>query len=282
MITDPSFRQKFLDVAEDTSLFASDSLFKDYFNGLYLTGETIGERGVMAEVGLSNVITRLTLRYANDSTDVDSTEARDFIWATFPINEFTSQKINIFEHDYTGSSLDGIIDRDSIELPYVCVQGISGVNTLLNFDHLQDWFGGEKISVSSAKLIFDVVPEDAGGTPVSELPENLMLYTQNASGDIEFLYDWQVNYDPQTPSVAFSIFGGELETVSKGMFYDTTYRYTFNISLHFQYMVDGAKTGTQFRLRSAAPKTDTKIAILWSNLFDNPARIRVEVVYLKL
>lgn len=277
MVNDPVFIQRFLEVQEDTALFGSDSLFKDHFRGFYITAGSDGPRGVMARLGLSNVVTRLTVRYANDSTYVDSTDTREFTWATFPINEFSSQKVNIFRHDYAGTVLENIVDQEDAVSRFAYVQGMAGVNTMLRFDDFQNWFEEGQISVSSARIIFDVVPEDASGIPVAELPERLMLYTQKGDGTLEFLYDYvAVN------SVGEGLFGGALETQSKGMFYDTTYRYTFNLNLHFQYMVDGAKPDFDFRLRSAAPKTDTKFTKLWSNLYDNPSRIRLEVVYIQL
>jgi len=277
MVNDPAFIQRFLDVQEDSALFSNDSLFKDHFRGLYITAGSAGPKGVMARLGLSNVVTRLTVRYANDSTFVDSTDTNESTWATFPINEFSSQKINVFRHDYADTELEGIIDNEEAASPYAYVQGMAGVNTLLSFDDFQEWFDEGQVSVSSARLIFDVVPEDVSGIPIDELPGRLMLYTQKEDGTLEFIYDYvAIN------SVGEGLFGGTLETISKGMFYDTTYRYSFNMNLHFQYMVDGAKSDPDFRLRSASPKTDTKFTKLWSNLFSNPSRIRLEVVYLKL
>ena len=35
------------------------------------------------------------VRYANDSTEVDSTIERDFVYANFPIDQYSSQKITL-------------------------------------------------------------------------------------------------------------------------------------------------------------------------------------------
>ena len=73
LIQNQAFIQKFLDVQDDSALFANDSIFKDYFKGFYLTASSIAGDGAIAVVIPSNIITRLSLKYANDSTEVDST-----------------------------------------------------------------------------------------------------------------------------------------------------------------------------------------------------------------
>ena len=99
LIEDQDFIDKFMAVQADTSLFYNDSIFKDYFNGFYITAEPLSSSGTMARIQLSDPLSRLTMRYANDSTEVDSTAERDFAYAYFSIDQFSSQKINVFEHD---------------------------------------------------------------------------------------------------------------------------------------------------------------------------------------
>ncbi len=277
VIQDQAFIQKFLDVQTDTALFQNDSLFKDYFNGLYITATSQAEGGAIARVGLSNPVSRLTIRYANDSTEVDSTAGMDFTWATFPIEENYAQKINAFAHDHSNTTLSGFINNDSSASPFCYVQGMSGVNTMFSFTELDEWLEGGKVAINSAQLIFEVVPEEISGIPIEELPSRLMLYSELEGGQLEYIYDFQAVRD-----VDPTMFGGDKKTYSKGMFQDTTYIYQFNVSLHFQSMVDGTKTDNNFRLRVNSGVRNPEICKLWSNLYTNPRRIRLEVVYLKL
>lgn len=279
LIENQAFLQKFLDVQADTALFANDSIFKDYFNGFYLTASSSASEGTMAKVGPSNVITRLSLKYANDSTEVDSTAERDFRWATFTINEFSSQKINIFEHDYTGSGVEKLLDNPEIEAPFCYVQGLAGVNTSLSFPKMDEWIEGGKVAISSAKLIFDVPPVDLTGISMENQPDRLVVYSDADSDTLSYLYDQQALLENLNDD---SQFGGYLQPMSKGMFFDTTYTYQFNIGLHFQSMVDGADLDNKFRLRLYDTKRNPEISTLWSNLYTNPKRIRLEVVYIKL
>ena len=282
LIQNQAFIQKFLDVQDDSALFANDSIFKDYFNGFYVTATSTASEGAIAVVLPSNIITRLSIKYANDSTEVDSTIERDFRWATFTINEFSSQKINIFEHDYTGVDLEEFIDKPEIETPYCFVQGMGGVSTSFHFGNLDDWLaqGGGKVAITSARMVFDIYPEESGGLAPEDMSSRLMLHTRAAPESMEPLYDLLAIYNGTNGDD--SQFGGQLRAVSKGMFFDTTYTYRFNIPLHFQSMVDGADLRNDFVLQAYQAKNNPKVSQIWSNLYTNPQRIRLEIVYIKL
>ncbi len=103
LIEDQDFRDKFLALGSDTSLFRDDSIFKDYFNGLYIEAESTSPEGTLARIHLANANSLLSLKYANDSTEIDSTAERDYKWSQFSIDQFFSQKINMFEHDFSGT-----------------------------------------------------------------------------------------------------------------------------------------------------------------------------------
>lgn len=281
MLDNENFRQKFIAVETDTAFYKSDSIFKNYFNGLYITARAELPKGAMVDVGLSNVVTRLRVRYANDSTDVDTIAGPDFEWISFSIDEYVTQKINLFRHEVDpGSYLYTIIDRDDISPPYCFVQGIAGVNTKLSFTNLENWIeelGEGKVAINSATLAFDVVPEEIYGLPIEELPERLTLFTERKDGSLERLYDYYAVYQSDTKQ-----FGGILEPWSEGMFHDTTYTYRFNVGLQFQDMVDKKKTDVNFRLQLYDAIKNPGFSVLWGNPDADHSRIRLEIVYLKL
>ncbi|MCK5135334.1 MAG: DUF4270 family protein [Bacteroidales bacterium] len=279
LIEDEDYLNKFLSIESDTSFFRNDSIFKDLFNGFYITAESQSSEGVMARVHLSNQLSRVSMKYANDSTEVDTTAGRDYIWTHFSINEYYCQKINIFEHDFSGTYLSGIIDNENVSTPYSYVQGMAGVNTRLSFTSLEEWINEGPIAINSATLIFGVVPESESGILYDDLPNRLMIHTFLESGEYEPLYDPAVLY---ANLQHYNQFGGFLKGESDGMFFDTTYTYRFNMPLHFQAMVSGEKPDYDFILRLNDLKKNPKISKLWSNLPANRKRIRLEVVYLKL
>jgi len=278
LIEDEDFLNKWLALETDTTYFRSDSVFKDYFNGFYITAHAASTDGVMARVHLANILSRVSLKYANDSTEIDSTAERDFVWSNFSINQYSSQKINTFEHDYTGTNLLNYIDDESGTSPYTYVQGMSGVNTKFSFTNMAEWYARNPVAINSANLVFEVVPEDESGISDDNLPLRLMPGTIISAEQYEPVYDYLVLLGNQQGSA----FGGYKKADSQSMFSDTTFIYQFKMGLHFQYMVDQVKTDTDFILQLDDGKINPKITKLWSNLPTNKKRIRLEVVYTKL
>jgi hypothetical protein len=281
LIEDQDFMDKFMAVQSDTNLFYHDSIFKDYFNGFYITAEPVAASGTMARIQLANTQTRLSMRYANDSTEVDSTTERDFAYAHFSIDQYSSQKINVFEHDYTGTHVEEIIDDQEANSPYLYVQGMAGVNTRFSFASLQDWIDQNPIILNSATLVFDVVPEEQSGVRDDDLPDRLMIRTIAEDESYDPIYDYFVLLS-NDPNQEASGFGGYKKADSEGMFSDTTYTYRFNMGLHFQSMLDETISGNDFILQLNKGLNNPKYSKLWSNLPTNECRIRLEIVYLKL
>jgi len=281
LIENQDYIDKFLAVSADSNYFVNDSVFKDYFNGFFIKAEPVSARGTMARIQLSSVDTKLTMRYANDSTDVDTTAGPDFAYANFPINEFSSQKINVFEHDFSGTTLGGIIDDDNAVSPYCYVQGMGGVNTRFSFENLIEWMDQNPLVINNATLVFDVVPEEQIGISNDDLPSRLMIGTILEDESFEPIYDYHVIWS-NDPTRQASRFGGYKKAVSQGMFFDTTYTYRFQMPLHFQSMIDGVKPDNDFILQVNDGLENPRSSKLWGNLPGNEKRIRLEVVYLKL
>jgi len=281
LIENQDFHDKFLAVQSDTNIFYNDSIFKDYFNGFYIVAEPVASEGTMARIHLSNPLSRLSMKYANDSTDVDSTAERDFSFAHFSIDQNFCQKINMFEHDYTGTELEGVLDDEQSDSPYGYVQGMAGANIRFSFASLQDWIDQNPIIVNSATMVFDVVPEEESGILFDDLPGRLMLGTILGDDKYEQIYDYFILLT-NDPDRTGSAFGGYKKAESKSLFSDTTYTYRFNMSLHFQSMLDEEKLDNDFVLKVNDGLTNPKYSKLWSNLPANERRIRLEIVYLKL
>lgn len=278
LIEDADYINKWLAIENDTSYFRNDSIFKDYFNGFYISARPSSEKGGLASVQLSQTETRLSMKYTNDSTDVDSTAERDYKWAHFIINEFSSQKINMFEHDYSGTYLSTILDDETAHPPMAYVQGMAGVNTRFRFDELEEWMALSPVAINAATLVFPVVPEEQAGIAYEDMPDRLMTGTILEDYTFEPIYDFRVyDYNQQE-----SLFGGFMEAQSKGMFADTTYIYKFLMPLHFQNMVEGIKIDNDFILQLDDGRINPRFTKLWSNLPAPNQRIRLEIVYLKL
>lgn len=280
LIEDQDFLDKFYAVQNDTSIFYNDSIFKDYFNGFYITAQPVSSKGTIGRIQLSSSQSRLSMRYANDSTDVDSTAERDFAYANFTIDQFSSQKINIFEHDYSGTGLEEVLDDENASTPYCYVQGMAGVNTRFSFANLHEWMDQTPLVINNATLIFDVVSEEESGILYDDLPGRLMTGTILGDDSYEPIYDYFVLFS-NDPTQQATRFGGYKKAESQGLFSDTTYTYRFNIGLHFQTMVDGEKPDNDFILQLDDGNINPFFTKLWSNLPTNEKRIRLELVYFK-
>jgi len=278
LIEDQEYLDKFYELQTDTLVFRSDSVFKDRFKGFFIQAESDSRQGVMAGVQLNSSLSQVAIKYASDSTEVDSTAGQDFVWSNFTINEY-AQKIGIFKHDHSGTHLAEIIDREDADPRYCYVQGMAGVNTRFSFSTLQDWLDKGEIAINSATLVFDVVPEEESGLSIEALPERLLVYTELDNGNYEYLYDYIILTQRDDHA---SRFGGYLSPEAVSMFSDTTYSYRFSVTLHFQAMVRGDKLDNRFILQVSDPRDNPKIAKLWSNLPANRKRLRLEVVYSKL
>lgn len=281
LIDNEDFIDKFLAIGSDTTVYKSDSIFKDYFNGFYITAEPVSATGTIARIQLSDASSRLTMKYSNDSTDVDSTAERDFAYAHFNIDQFTTQKINIYAHDYSGTYISEILDDDQAAVPYCYVQGMAGVNTRFSFSSLQEWMDQNPLIINSATLVFDVVPEEESGVLYEDMPDRLMIGTILDDDNFEPIYDYYLIW-ANDPTQQASRFGGYKKAESTGLFSDTTYTYRFNMGLHFQSMVDGTKPDNDFILQVHDGQINPRYTTIWSNLPSNNQRIRLEIVYLKL
>lgn len=272
------FIDKWVAAAADTNLFVTDSAFRDHFNGFYITAEVPDGESMLAELDLNGNLSSLLVRFSNDSTQVPDEPGVEYSWANFTINQYYSQKINMFKHDYTGTHLADILDREDLEESQCYVQGFGGVNTCFSFDNLEEWMEGGLTSISSARLILDLPGEELTGIPVEELPPALYMDAELEDGSSQYIYDFAA----QMNNLNGANFGGRLERNATSMFADTTYRYVFNLNLQFQSMVDGSSLVNDFRIQVNQPRYNYQISKLWSNLGTNPRRIRLEVVYLKL
>ncbi|MBN1132551.1 MAG: DUF4270 family protein [Bacteroidales bacterium] len=272
VITYQGFINKFINPPVDT-LFKSDSLFKEYFNGLYITTDDVSEGGFLSKIQLANSLTKLSIKYANDSTGVDSIPGLNYVWSTFTIDAYSSQKINIFQHDYAGTAIAPILNNPDSQSPVMYVQGMTGLNTKIQLRNVENWMDSGPLAINSAKLIFEVLPESLSGISYDDLPDRLILYTDLGDKGTEPLYDYVIDQ---------AAYDGRLKAVSEGVFFDTTYQYSFNIGLHYQNLISGKIENRDLVLQPYDQKISNKMVKLWSNFYPTQGGLRLKIVYTKL
>ncbi len=274
-IDNPDLLNRIIDATNPVdSIFAYTSYFQQNFNGLYITTEAVEEGGTIAMLQLANPLAGLRFKYYHDSVSV---AARD----TVPISTYYigfdhrfAQKINIFHHDFTGTSLENIIDNEDATPPIAYVQGMAGVNVKIRLPDLGDHLGSGQIAINAARLVFDVVPDSLSGIDSKDYPQQLMMESQLPDGTPTPLYDQVINTD------AFQ-FGRLTQSNENSAFLDPRYYYNFSVGRHFQSVLAGEIENNDLFIFVNNPITTNNIIKFWSNHSDQEGGLRLELIYSK-
>jgi len=277
-ITDSDFKDKILappGYVMDT-VYYYDSIFKEVFPGFYITGEPVANVNSFCKIQLANAYTRLGVHYTSDDIEPDSTTG-DIVyeWYYFNINETTSQKINMYSHDFAGTAFNGEFGNEEYQSDFCYIQGMSGVNTKLRLNNLETWKDSGIIAINNAYLTLEVVPEELSGIADEDLPEQLFMIAQLVDSSYAAVYDYLTNS---------TLFGGTLEQIPTGNVFvsDSIYVYRFNIGLQLQAMIDGTSDNTDLILQVYNPISNPNFVKLWSSYADREGQLKLEVVYTKL
>ncbi len=204
---DDEFGQRLLDQS-GTANFANNDAFLEFFKGLYVV--PVGGTGnAVAYFDMNSFLSKVTLYY-KEAEDIDPNinNAVDF-----RINANASV-INRFEHDYTGSEVEPVLNSP---LPngndVLYLQGLSGLNAVLEFPYLSDL---DTVAINEAHLdIYRVVDasSDVYDAPIRldfylkdlDDTESTFTYTQDhgqlvdgdttdISGQLIYKYELPVSY----------------------------------------------------------------------------------------
>ena len=273
VIDDEDFYQKIVSAATD-SVFVSDSLMKTVFQGLYITVEQVTGGGAFAGLQMAAPTSRLAFRYLPDSVGIDTAEYTDYDWYQMRFDESNAQKVNMFTHDYTGTSLEDLIDNPDANSPIGYIQGMGGVNMRVTVPGLQGLLDS-LVSINQARLVFQVVPDSVSGITVEDYPERTMLVREIAEGEEQVIYDFMINSTG-------SSFGKLTRVIGSSAFLDPGYEYPFSLMRHFQSVITGDLENDSFLLRIYNPAQSGKFIKVWSNHSGEEQRLRLELIYSRL
>ena len=272
-IPDGVLRERIWQAIRDSVFVSVDSL-KEVFYGFYITSEVDGSSNLMAEIGLANPISRFGFTYVHDSVAIDTVEAEDYSWYHMNFNEYYTQKVNMFYHDYTGTALDEKIDNPTAVNPVLYVQGMAGVNVQLSIPEFESYLDSGGISINSARLVFEVLPDSISGIAADDYPQNIMLSSVVSDTTREVIYDYLTN-------PGSSNFGRLIRSNSVSAFLNPLFLYKFNLGLHLQSVLTGKIENRDLVLYMNDPVSSTEIIKLWSNESDHKESLRLELVYTK-
>lgn len=272
-IDSEAFREKIWQAIRDSAFVSVDSV-KKVIHGFYITSETESNSHLMARMGLANPASRLTFMYVHDSVSIDTVEASDYSSYSMNFNEFYTQKVNMFQHDFSGTALDGKLDNPDAVTPVLYVQGMAGVNVKLSIPELDSYLDSTGISVNSARLVFEVLPDSLSGIHADDYPSNLMLSSITSDTSRMVIYDYLTNTGTNN-------FGRLVRSNSVSAFQDPLYQYKFNLGLHLQSILNGEIENRDLVLYVDEPVTSPSFIKLWSNESEHKGSLRLELVYTK-
>lgn len=177
--------------AADTSIFGSTEAFKEYFYGLKIQCESVGQDGSIVYINpTSNTVTQLQVYYRETP---DSNPMRYYFYITSEDVYF-----NQYLHDYTLGSNDfvqQVVDGDTLMgQQQLYLQSMGGVRVLLNFPDLTAWADslyeeGTHLIINEAKLILPALDTDSDSSLFAP-PASLALLSLNEDGTTSLLPDY--------------------------------------------------------------------------------------------
>lgn len=196
----------------DTSYLKDNASFLDYFKGLYFESSAINEEGSVMYFDLTGGDSRMMLYYNNSEEDSLKYEV---------VINSNCTWLNVFEHDYTGSEIELIVNDSMGEYGRAYIQAMAGLRAYarIEFSDTLMQLSYDGISINKAELRIPVAQEYV--TNEMLVPGNIQIFNALEDGTNEFISD---------------IFLGE---EYHGGFYDeSTGEYTFNIAKYVQDLLD--------------------------------------------
>lgn len=169
------FAQSFLDA--ETLNFEDNTAFQSFFKGLYISCDQFTSQGMLLELDLLDVSSKLTLYYQNSESDSLSYD--------FQINS-NADKMTRWSHDYSATNIPNLIGIEDLEQAYV--QGSVGYRTYLTLPSLESLKDSNYV-IHKAELTIPYLYNE--NDSVFGIPSKLGLAAVNRQGQLEILSEDQ-------------------------------------------------------------------------------------------
>lgn len=236
-------------IGADSTDVANNDAFLQFFKGLYFESEPLTEDGgtILTLEAASNSSfqgSALAVFYNNDSTDHDT------LLMPYVISEF-SARVNRFTHDYSGTPFEANLNSVTSQDSLIYIQATGGLQSKIFIENLSNWKdsvtlrGNDTISygINKAELVFQI---DTTLSDVKKFPppEQLLFTVIDSVGGEYLPVDYVFSPD---------FYGGGL---------NSDYTYRFNITQHFQQIIDGEVANNGFYLTSAWKNSEASRVVL--------------------
>lgn len=251
------FGNSILNAPEDA--LESGEGFQDFMKGLYILSEPVTAGGAIAFFDILASTSRLTIYYHNDENDRQS--------YPFFINDQVARFMT-FTHDYDQGDAAFVAQLNgdtTLGNEKFYLQSLGGVEAVVSFPYIQDWFNDQTIIINEAKLVFSNADSESDFAP----PAELFFFVLNDNGTIGFL-------DEQFEGEAY--FGGRYNTDNG--------QYFFRVTQHLQQVLTGEKPNTPFSMgisgASLAPNRVVLVGSAPASAEWQDKRVKLNLIYTKL
>lgn len=170
--------------ASATTIFANNTNFLQFFNGIYVTAAPASGAGSIISFDLLNPNSEITLYYHN-STDTSS--------FSFVMGNGNAERINHFNHTkyyYASSYLRSELTRDSIKNgnKVLYMQSMAGLRVRIEYPYIKNLAKNGRIAINKAQLVIPVDDSTDISLPNYAPPYELVLVEESGGLD-RFLLD---------------------------------------------------------------------------------------------
>lgn len=213
------FKNEFAErLKSDTSLYSSDTTFKDEFKGFTITPNLTSSSGGAITLDLSSDDTKMIFYYANDTVDSLS--------LIYDINNTNAYRFAKYEYDYSGSEVNNYLtnpENESDDLMFF--QGIVGLHSRITFSNIKSWISDTiNYSILNANLTIPIFSDD--NIDLYHPPKQLWQYYCDEDSNVYDTEDYKLYWKKENYS-----FDGKYNE-------DKEY-YHFDISRHLMNVLNG-------------------------------------------
>jgi len=244
----------FGEILLDTSTHTSQEIFMDVFKGLQIraTQESEAMMGFRL-LGPASSVTRLSVFYTeNDTVELNY---------NFIVSE-AAVKLDHFEHDYANTDIPPFLNDTQLGDSLLFIQGMSGPNIQIEIPNSQQL---GNIIVNKAELEFTVATHPDDNEMIFPPTDRIIISRKDADEDFVVINDALLN---------FTAFGGRAEEVDDGNG-NTLIKYRFNISSHFQNMVNGTFPDPIFLRIFGKQETASRVMLYGPGHSQFPAKLNL-------
>ncbi|MBT3242977.1 MAG: DUF4270 domain-containing protein [Bacteroidetes bacterium] len=196
----------------DTANLDNNTVFLEYFKGLYFEADVAGSPGAMIYYNLAGGESRMSLYYSNaedDSLKYDVLINTNCTW------------VNLYEHDYSQSEVSEVLTDTLYDNDIVYAQAMAGLRASVQIEFSDSLLAMADlgIAINKAELIFPIKEEY--NSEVFTKPVSLSVFGSKTDGTNEFIDDILLGQ---------AYYGGS--------FKEDKNAYVFNIARHVQRILD--------------------------------------------